>query len=123
MALIDVKEYYYKMLNQYMEMKADLADFEQALKDGHITEDQLLVACEDVAEVEKNYNRLTYIMFLYELPKTKRKRAKFFKNKSNADVEAELTARHADVKSVIDENESVLTHLREELKRLKDTQK
>jgi hypothetical protein len=29
------------MQNQYLEMKADLKDFDQALKDGHITEDQL----------------------------------------------------------------------------------
>ena len=34
MALKDVKYYYYTMLNQYLEMKADLADFQQAFADG-----------------------------------------------------------------------------------------
>ena len=32
MAVKDVKRYYYAMLNQYLEMKADLADFEQAFE-------------------------------------------------------------------------------------------
>ena len=49
MAVKDVKEYYYKMLAQYLEMKADLADFEQALKDGFITEDQVVEAKEELA--------------------------------------------------------------------------
>ena len=41
MAVKDVKRYYYAMLNQYLEMKADLTDFEQAFADGFITEDQI----------------------------------------------------------------------------------
>ena len=64
MALRDVKEYYFKMLSQYLEMKADLADFEQALKDGFITEDQLQAAFEEVNKVQQNYERLSYIMYL-----------------------------------------------------------
>ena len=35
MAVKDVKEYYYKMFAQYLEMKNDLADFEEALKNPH----------------------------------------------------------------------------------------
>lgn len=41
MAIIDVKRYYYEVLNQYLEMKEDIADFEEALKAGYITEDKL----------------------------------------------------------------------------------
>jgi len=41
MAISHVKKYMYTMQNQYLEMKADLEDFNQALKDGHITEEQL----------------------------------------------------------------------------------
>ena len=33
MAIRDVKEYYATMAKQYTEMKADLADFDQAFKD------------------------------------------------------------------------------------------
>ena len=41
MAIKDVKVYFYNMLGQYLEMKEDLKDFDQALQDGHITEDKL----------------------------------------------------------------------------------
>ena len=36
MAVRDVKEYYYKLLVQSAEMKADLEDFEKALKAGDL---------------------------------------------------------------------------------------
>lgn len=120
MALIDVKEYYYKMLNQYMEMKADLADFEQAVRDGHITEDQLATVKEDFTAVEQNYNRLTYIMYLFELPKTKKKKLKYKKNKSNQQLDTYMKFTKSDVESVMDENTSMIAHLRAELKELTD---
>jgi predicted RNA-binding protein associated with RNAse of E/G family len=62
MAIRDVKDYYFKMVAQYLEMKADLADFEQALKDGFITEDQMQAAFDEVDKVQQNYERLSYIM-------------------------------------------------------------
>ena len=55
MAIKDVKNYYYQMQAQYLEMKADLVDFEQALQDGFITEDQLEAAKEEVAKIEKEH--------------------------------------------------------------------
>lgn len=123
MALLDVKQYYFTMLAQYLEMKDDLADFEQAVRDGHITEDQLAVVKKDFAEVERNYNRLSYIMYLLELPKKKSKRLKYTRNKLNCKVEAKLRGQGADVQSVIDENTSMITHLRNELKRLVEANK
>ena len=79
MALRDVKEYYFKMLGQYFEMKADLADFEQALKDGFITEEQMQAAIDDVDRVKQNYERLSYIMYLLNLPNRKSKQEKYKK--------------------------------------------
>lgn len=117
MALIDVKKYYYNISAQYLEMKQDLADYDQACAEGHITEEQLEAVKADIAEIEKNYNRLTYIMYLLELPKTKRRKAKF--RKKDKALEDRLSELNADEQAVIDENESVLTHLREELKKLK----
>ena len=52
MALIDVKEYYYTMLNQYLEAKNDLKDFESALHDGYITEDRLVGVQEEVEKLK-----------------------------------------------------------------------
>ena len=61
MAVKDVKEYYYKMFAQYLEMKNDLADFEEALKNGFITEEKLAEVKDTVNSLELNYQRLLYV--------------------------------------------------------------
>lgn len=116
MAVKDVKQYYYSMLAQYMEMKADLADFEQAVADGFITEEQLAEVKEDVLKVEQNYERLTYIMYLLEVPNKPNKKAPY-KTRTKKELDF-FTTRAADMTSVELENKSALDHLRRELKRL-----
>lgn len=59
MAIKDVKVYFYNMLGQYLEMKEDLKDFDQALKDGHITEDKLEEVYKDVQDLRAGYK--TYV--------------------------------------------------------------
>lgn len=116
MAIRDVKEYYATMAKQYTEMKADLADFDQAFKDGHISEDQLEAARDEVAKVEVNFYRLAYIMSLLEMPNRKAKQAKY--TKQNKKVLDEIANHTGDEASVIDENKSALDDLRAELKKL-----
>lgn len=117
MALRDVKEYYYKVQAQYLEMKADLEDFNEALQAGHITEDQLAGVKNDVFQLEQNYNRLTYILFLLEQPRRKEK-VKCFK-KRNEGLLNYFTDTQSSKEEVLLENESVLVHLRKELEELK----
>ena len=121
MAVKDVKDYYFKMLAQYLEMKNDLADFEQALKDGFITEDQMQAAIEEVNTLQLNYDRLTYIMYLLELPNRRSKHARH--NKANKKVLGALKDRKADAESVALENRSALDHFRQELKKLANKDK
>ena len=118
MAVRDVREYYYTMQAQLLEMKADLADFEEALKNGYITEDKMQVALEEVAALQLNYDRLTYIMYLLEMPARKTKKAKY--NKANKALVEEFKNRKADIDSVVDENKSALDAFRAELKKLKN---
>ena len=54
MAVKDVRNYYYTMLAQYLDEKQNLADFEEALKDGLITEEQLREALDTVASQKAN---------------------------------------------------------------------
>jgi hypothetical protein len=97
-------------------MKADLADFEAAFADGFITEDQLEEVKADVARIENNYDRLTYIMYLLEIPKRESKRVAHEKaNKKLLDFFESANATEDQVKL---ENKSTLSHLRQELKRL-----
>ena len=118
MAIRDVKEYYFKMLSQYMEMKADLADFEQALKDGFITEEQMQAAFAEVDRVQQNYERLSYIMYLLNLPNRKSKQKKY--NTMNSALVAEFEKLGADCKAVELENMDALKLFRAELERLHD---
>lgn len=118
MAIKDVKQYYYTMLNQYLEMKADLADFEQALADGHITEDQLIAAQNEVFTIETNFDRISYIMYLLEMPNRSKKRDRY--KKSNKALEQHFTESGSTQESVNIENKSALDNLRLELSKLKD---
>ena len=116
MAVKDVKEYYFKLIAQKAELEADLADFEEALKNGFITEEQMQAAKDELIPYQINLDRLTYIMYLLELPNRKTKKAKFAKQ--NKKILNELEKRKADEHSVIAENKSALDAFRKEVKEL-----
>ena len=118
MAVKDVKQYYYTMLNQYLEMKANLADFEQGLADGYITEDQLIAAQEEIYALESNYERLSYIMYLLEMPNRSSKKEGY--NQRNKILMEHFTENNATDSQVELENRSALDKLRIELKKLKE---
>ena len=116
MAARDVKEYYFKLIAQKAELEADLADFEEALKNGFITEEQMQAAKDELIPYQINLDRLTYIIYLLELPNRKTKKAKFAKQ--NKKILDELEKRNADEQSVIYENKSALDAFRKEVKEL-----
>lgn len=116
MAIKDVRHYFYSMLVQYIEEKQNLADFEEALKEGLITEDQMNEAMETVANLENNYHRLAYIMFLLDMPNKKSKKNAYIKQyKAILD---ELVKLGADVESIKKENSDALIHFKAALKAL-----
>ena len=116
MAAKDVKEYYFKLIAQKAELEADLADFEEALKNGFITEEQMQAAKDELIPYQINLDRLTYIVYLLELPNRKTKKAKF--EKQNKKILDELGKRNADEQSVLYENKSALDAFRKEVKEL-----
>ena len=116
MAVKDVREYYYNLLMQKIEMKQDLADFEQAFKDGQVTEDKLINVKETVDAIEQNFNRVSYIMYLLEQPNRGSKKEKW--TKQNKQLENFFEQEKADYESIKAENHSALDALRAELKRL-----
>jgi hypothetical protein len=118
MAVKDVKNYFYTMLCQYIEEKQNLADFEIALKDGFITEEQMQEAMENVAGLETNYHRLVYIMYLLDMPNRKSKKAAYIRQYQ--EILDELKRLGADVDSVKKENSDALTHFKATLETLKN---
>jgi hypothetical protein len=118
MAVKDVREYFYTMLSQYLEEKQNLADFEEALKEGFITEEQMQEALDTVAALETNYHRLVYIMYLLDMPNRKAKKAKYVKQ--YGPILEELRRLGADIDSIKKENSDALIHFKAALKSLKN---
>jgi hypothetical protein len=118
MAVKDVRNYFYTMLMQYIEEKQNLADFEEALKDGKITEEQMHEALETVAGLEENYHRLVYIMYLLDMPNRKSKKAGYVKQYET--ILEELKRLGADIDSIKEENSDALIHFKAALATLKN---
>jgi hypothetical protein len=110
MAVKDVKNYFYSMLLQYLEEKQNLADFESALKDGFITEEQMQEAMNTVACLEENYHRLAYIMYLLDMPNRKSKKEGYVRQHQG--ILDELKRLGADIDSVKAENSDALIHFK-----------
>lgn len=118
MAVKDVRHYFYTMLSQYVEEKQNLADFEEALKDGLITEEQMQEALETVNELEKNYHRLAYIMYLLDMPNRGSKKQAYVRQYKN--ILAELENLGADINRIKNENSDALIHFKAALNALKN---
>lgn len=113
MAVKDVKKYYIDLINQYVEMKDNMADFEVAFKEGHITEDRLIEVKKDVEAIKDNLDRVSYIMYLLEMPNKKAKKAKY--QKQHTKLGRTFILHKADKDSVIRENDSLIKVIKEEL--------
>ena len=120
MAVKDVRNYFYTMLCQYIEEKQNLADFEEALKEGNITQEQMQEAMENVASLETNYHRLVYIMYLLDMPNRKSKKPNYIKQYKT--VLEELKRLGADIDSIKDENTDALIHFKAALNALKESE-
>jgi hypothetical protein len=118
MAIKDVRQYFYTMLSQYLEEKQNLADFEAALKDGLITEDQMSDIMDTVKDLETNYHRLAYIMYLLEMPNRGSKKASYVRQYEN--ILKALAELGADINSVKQENTDALIHFKADLKAVTD---
>ncbi len=120
MAKKDVQQYFFNMLAQYLEEKQNLADFEEALKEGFITEDQMQEALENVTSLEANYHRLAYIMYLLNMPNRGSKKTGYVKQ--HKVILDELKKLGADVDSIKEENSDALIHFKATLEAMKKSE-
>lgn len=118
MALADVKIYFKQVEDQWFEARENLTDFEQALKEGYITEDRLACVKEDFAIIDDNYQRLAFIMHLFAIPNRHSKKL----TQSDKMLIEKLSLAHADSTYVIKENEDALARLRADIKKLEQQQ-
>ncbi len=117
MAIRDFNLYLVNVQAQVMATKNDLADFEQGLKDGHVTEQQVEDLRAEYQRIDDNYQRLLYVGYLLELPKSKWRKKRF--RRKHDDLEIYLDKENATEDKVIKENEIAMELIKNEIKKLK----
>ena len=117
MAIRDFNLYLANVQAQVLAIKNDLADFEQGLKDGHVTEQQVEDLKAEYQRMDDNYQRLLYVGYLLELPKSKWRKKRF--RRKHDDLEIYLDKANATEDKVIKENEVAMELIKNEIAKLK----
>ena len=117
MAIRDFNLYLVNVQAQVLATKNDLADFEQGLKDGHVTEQQVEDLRAEYQRIDDNYQRLLYVGYLLELPKSKWRKKRF--RRKHDDLEIYLDKANATEDKVIKENEVAMELIKNEIAKLK----
>lgn len=113
MAIKDVKAYYVNVLQQYVDSKADLADFEQAVREGNITEERLEEVKAELELIKENVDRLAYVIYLFNMPKKPKKKKQYMRE--NANIIAKFKKAECDAESVYTENSSLQELIKQQL--------
>lgn len=101
MSMLDVKAYFVEVENQYKEMYQFLKSIEGS--EQQIPKENLEIIKGNALVMKANYERLAYIMYLFNLPKSKKGKKKY-KDK--------LVIQGADEQTVIDENTYMLNNIK-----------
>ena len=117
MAIRDFNLYLANVQAQVLATKNDLADFEQGLKDGYVTEQQVEDLRAEYQRMDDNYQRLLYVGYLLELPKSKWRKKRF--RRKHDDLEIYLDKANATEDKVIKENEVAIELIKNEIAKLK----
>ena len=68
MAVRHIKEYYGKVAQQYLDLLEELKDFEKLANEGMFEPEKLDQIKENIKPLMTNYQTLSYIMFLLNMP-------------------------------------------------------
>lgn len=74
-----VNEYYEKICADYKEMLDTLRDMEEEYSKNLISPDRLEQIKEMIKPMKENYERISYIMYLFNMPDRKRRKEKYIK--------------------------------------------
>lgn len=114
MSVKHVKDYYLKITQDYHNMTQVLQELEKSVADDKISElnNNIPMIKQQVAQLKENYLRISYIMFLLNMPNRKEKRAKYVKreHKKIDDIpkEHQLIGVLREDKSIIDNLKSFI---------------
>lgn len=113
MAYKHLFDYYNQICEQYQDMVDNLKDFEQEAMKGLIEPERLDQIKESIQPLMRNYERISYIMYLVNKPARKQKAAKY--DKQCAKTLKKLKENN-DLQAVKEENEESIKALKNILK-------
>lgn len=106
MAYKDVKEYYNKISAQYESLVDELKDFTEEAENGLVAPEILEQAKKTIEPLKQNYERWSYMMYLWKMPNRKDKKEKY-KKQQKLDISDENS-----IEAVLKENDDALESLR-----------
>lgn len=106
MSLKHVKNYYLQIQEQYVQMLGDAKDFDEALKNGLVDQAQFDQAQTLMNRVKENYERISYIIYLFYQPNRDKKVAKF--NRQEKHMHNHFTNSNASKDAILSENADLL---------------
>lgn len=109
MSVKHVKKYYKEIEDQYFEMLQDIKDFEKEASENLIAPERVDQLKEMISPLKINYERLSYIMYLLNLPNKKTKQKGYIQRNNKLLKEIGVNNSAA---SVLQENRDVLTSLK-----------
>ena len=106
-----VIEYYKSVESQYFDLLNDAEDMQQAVKDKILSESQLEEFTKLIDKVKTNYTRLSYIMYLLDLPNKKSKENR--NSKQYKKTKKLFNGLNATSEDIIEENKYILNQFKE----------
>ena len=106
----DVMDYFDKLSSQYNKMLEMAKLAEKDYKCDNMSEEMFNRFCEQLKVIKTNYSRMAYIVFLLNQPKKKKK-----PKKDKQHTKDLFSMLNADDTSVINENESALSEMKNTL--------
>ncbi len=116
MAKRHVIDYYTKMELQYNEMLKDVKEYEQAFKEGYISEEQFKANISFIETIKNNYTRISYIVYLLNLPNRKHKE----KRCKDKKLETYCTNQNSTMEQVLEESKDALRNFKESIPTTKE---
>lgn len=112
MSVKDVKKYYEAVSSQYLEMVNDIKDFEEAVTKEIIEPERLEQIKQNIEPIKVNYQRLSYIMFLLNLPTKKSKKKKYERQNQKL---LKMIGKENMQEAVVEENRETLNKLEDSI--------
>ena len=116
MARKDVIRGFQKIEKQYFSMLKNVEEYDKALKDKFISQEQFEQAQMILKDLKQNYDRWSYIMFLLNQPSKDSKKPGY--EKQNSKLVSHFNKTKSTLEDVLDEGEDCMKNFKEYIKTL-----